>query len=83
MVLVLALTLVPMAMLTPSEAADVPRDCLVPAGSVTPPSPAGFSVRVPLLDFFVIQRALMTVQDEKAPQVLERLRLQVLEQSRP
>jgi hypothetical protein len=41
---------------------------------------AGFTVKISLADYFIVQRALMTVQDERAAPVLEKLHRQMLEQ---
>ncbi len=46
-------------------------------------SPAGFALKMSLLDFLVIQRALMTMQDERAAPVLQRLRVQLSGQMPP
>lgn len=43
----------------------------------------GFTIRLTLVDFMIVQRALMTMPDEKAPGVLDRIRAQVLKQVRP
>lgn len=80
---VLASILVLTAAVIPTGAEDADRGCVAGEGGVAPPSPAGFSVRLPLLDFFIIQRALMTLPDEKAALVLERLRQQIVVQSSP
>jgi len=43
------------------------------------PSP-GFTINITMLDFLVMQRALMTLQDERAAPVLEKIRQQMLAQ---
>lgn len=48
----------------------------IPPG-IPPDKQPGFVVRLTLTDFMIIQRALMTMPDEKAPAVLERLRKQL------
>jgi hypothetical protein len=53
------------------------RECVVGGAGVDALSPAGFAVKMSLLDFLVIQRALMTMQDERAASVLDRLRVQL------
>lgn len=43
----------------------------------------GFRVRLPLLDFMIVQRCLMQMPEERAPAVLDGLRQQVLDQRVP
>jgi hypothetical protein len=66
----------------PSAVADDARNCVPSAAGPEPLSPAGFAMTMSLLDFLVIQRALMTMQDERAGPVLERLRVQLSGQSK-
>jgi hypothetical protein len=61
----------------PPGVADDARNCIPGAAGADTLSPAGFAMRMSLLDFLVIQRALMTMQDERAGPVLERLRVQL------
>jgi hypothetical protein len=63
--------------IAPPGVADDARNCNPGAAGVDTLSPAGFAMRMSLLDFLVIQRALMTMQDERAGPVLERLRVQL------
>jgi hypothetical protein len=60
--------------------ADDARNCIPSEASADTLSPTGAAMRISLLDFLVIQRALMTMQDERAAPVLDRLRAQLSEQ---
>jgi hypothetical protein len=75
-----------MAMVTgaqpPAVAGDA-RDCIPGEAGGDTLSPVGFAMKMSLLDFLVIQRALMTMQDERAAPVLERLRVQLPGQAQP
>ena len=42
----------------------------------------GFTLHLSLVDFMIVQRALMALPDEKAPGVLDDLRKQVLAQTK-
>jgi hypothetical protein len=68
--------------ITPFGIADDAHNCIPGEHSADTLSPAGFAISMSLLDFLVIQRALMTMPDERAAPVLERLRAQLPEQRR-
>jgi hypothetical protein len=75
-----------MAVVTAAEPIAVAGDggdCVPGGAAVDALSPAGFAMKMSLLDFLVIQRALMTMQDERAAPVLERLRAQLSAQAPP
>jgi hypothetical protein len=72
-----ALVVVAVSAVAPLGAADEARNCIPDAAGADTLSPTGFAMRMSLLDFLVIQRALMTMQDERAGPVLERLRVQL------
>jgi hypothetical protein len=59
------------------------HDCIPGEAGSDTLSPTGFAMKMSLLDFLVIQRALMTMQDERAAPVLERLRAQLSGQAQP
>jgi hypothetical protein len=72
-----ALVLAMVMAVVPAGVRGGARDCASREAGVDALSPAGFAVQMSLLDFLVIQRALMTMQDERAAPALQRLRLQL------
>jgi hypothetical protein len=75
-----------MAAVTAVAQIAVPHDahnCVAREASPDTLSPTEFAMKMSLLDFLVVQRALMTMQDERAAPVLERLRAQLAGQQQP
>jgi hypothetical protein len=69
-----------------AQVAVPPRDahnCVAREASPDTLSPTEFAMKMSLLDFLVVQRALMTMQDERAAPVLQRLRAQFSGQEQP
>jgi hypothetical protein len=83
MVLISALLI---AAVTAVAQVAVPRDarnCVAREASPDALSPTEFAMKMSLLDFLVVQRALMTMHDERAAPVLDRLRAQLTGQEQP
>jgi translation elongation factor EF-Tu-like GTPase len=56
---------------------------LVAMSQVPHEAQPGFTIQMSLVDFMIVQRALMALQDEKAPGVLDNIRKQISAQVAP